>query len=103
MAHTGLAACVTMPEMMTVKVGRKGQVTLPAAVRRQLGIGPGDRLGVRMVGRRLVLQRAPDDVLQALVSLAPEVWRGVDATEYVRGLRDEWTSHPDWRSESHGS
>ncbi|MGH2354574.1 MAG: AbrB/MazE/SpoVT family DNA-binding domain-containing protein [Chloroflexota bacterium] len=84
--------------MVTVKVSRKNQIAVPAAVRRQLGIQPGDRLSVQVEGSRLVLQREPEDILGALLGLAPEVWQGVDGTAYLRGLRDEWTSPTDSRA-----
>lgn len=39
----------------TVVVGRQGRVVLPAAIRRDMGIGEGDRLSVERDGERLVL------------------------------------------------
>jgi AbrB family looped-hinge helix DNA binding protein len=43
-----------------VKIGRQGRVVIPASIRRELGIEPGDDLSVRVRGRSLVLE--PPDV-----------------------------------------
>jgi AbrB family looped-hinge helix DNA binding protein len=46
---------------MTVStVSAKGQLTLPARVRRQLRIQPNDRVTVEVVGDAIVVKRAPD-------------------------------------------
>lgn len=39
----------------TVVVGRQGRVVIPADIRRDMGIGEGDRLSVERDGERLVL------------------------------------------------
>jgi AbrB family looped-hinge helix DNA binding protein len=41
-------------------VSSKGQITLPAQVRRALGIEPNDRLMVEARGDAIVITRAPD-------------------------------------------
>jgi AbrB family looped-hinge helix DNA binding protein len=81
-----------MLSMLTVKVSRKHQIAVPATVRRQLGIRPGDRLGVEIDGTRIVLQLRPRGVLEELISLAPELWQGIEATDYLRDLRHEWSN-----------
>src|SRR5690242_10450903 len=78
-----------LPGVITVKVSRKHQISVPAAVRRQLGIRPGDRLRVEVDGSRVILQPQPNDALTALLTVAPDLWRGVDAAEYLRELREE--------------
>jgi AbrB family looped-hinge helix DNA binding protein len=80
-----------MLSVLTVKVSRKHQIAVPASVRRQLGIRPGDRLGVEVDGKRIVLKPQPRDALEALVGLAPELWQGIEATDLLRELRDEWS------------
>ena len=47
----------------TVKVSSKNQIALPADVRRQLAIEPGDRLEVSVEDNRIVLERMPVDPL----------------------------------------
>lgn len=43
---------------MTYKVGPKGQVVLPKALRDELGIRPGDEVNVRREDDTLVVRRA---------------------------------------------
>lgn len=43
---------------MRVKVTRNFQVTIPAEIRRALGIREGDLLEVRLEGERIVLEKA---------------------------------------------
>jgi AbrB family looped-hinge helix DNA binding protein len=41
--------------MTTVKVGRRGQITLPSDLRRRMGISEGDHIAVFTQGDRLIL------------------------------------------------
>lgn len=82
-------------ERATVTLSAKHQVTLPAAMVRELGLRPGDKLSVRRRGDGLVLTRLPR---------TPEEWvaryrgalRGVygetpgDIEEYIRKERESW-------------
>ncbi len=43
-----------------VLVDSKGRVTLPRDVRRSLGVKPGDRFRITVVGSRIVLEKAED-------------------------------------------
>jgi len=45
-----------------VKVTRSYQVTIPAEVRRALGIRVGDYLSVKVVGDRIVLEKVEDEL-----------------------------------------
>lgn len=56
----------------TVVMGRQGRVVIPADVRTAMGLAPGDELHVRLVGRRLVLER-PQDAARELRGLASTV------------------------------
>ncbi len=49
---------LVMPEIdrAEVRVGRQGRLVIPAALRRELSIGPGDRLVARVVNGRLILE-----------------------------------------------
>jgi AbrB family looped-hinge helix DNA binding protein len=50
---------------MVTKVSTKGQVVLPSAIRRRLGLQPGDALDVKAEGERIILtpqkKRSPWD------------------------------------------
>ena len=68
------------------------QIAVPASVRRQLGIKPGDRLEVEVEDSKVVLRRVrARSAVDELVSLAPELWRGIDTDRYIDELRSEWT------------
>ena len=76
----------------TVKVSSKNQIAVPAAVRKQLGIKPGDRLRIEVDGKRAILEREEHaSVLDELLSIAPEIWQGIDTTAYIEELRNEWS------------
>jgi AbrB family looped-hinge helix DNA binding protein len=52
-------------------VGERGQVTIPKAFRRSLGIGPGTKIVFEMKRGELVARKASEgDPLDALVGLA---------------------------------
>jgi antitoxin PrlF len=75
----------------TVKVTRRNQISLPAEVRRELGIKPGDPLAVEVSEGKVVLRPKPASVADELRNLAPELWRGMDGAKYLRELREEWS------------
>ncbi len=41
--------------MITVTVGKRGQITLPSSVRQQAGIHDGDRVAISLEGDRIVM------------------------------------------------
>ena len=72
-------------------ISSKNQITLPAHLLREMGLGAGDRLAVSREGNRLVLRARPKDwvvyhggSLRGLYGKNPEE---IDA--YVRELREE--------------
>jgi AbrB family looped-hinge helix DNA binding protein len=79
-------------EEATSTISSKNQITLPAHLLRELGLGPGDRLAVSRDGARLVLRARPKDwVRYHAGSLAGMYGRNAsEADAYVRGLRGEW-------------
>lgn len=44
----------------TIVLGQQGRLVIPAEVRHALGLTPGDRLQLRLVGHSLVLERRQD-------------------------------------------
>ena len=56
----------------TLVLGQQGRVVIPAEIRSALGLAPGDRLHLRLVGRRVVMERQQDAVAE-LRGLASEV------------------------------
>jgi AbrB family looped-hinge helix DNA binding protein len=72
-------------------ISSKNQITLPAHMLRELGLGPGDRLAVNREGNRLVLRARPRDWVKyhggGLAGLYGGSREEIDA--YIRDLRDD--------------
>ena len=69
------------------KISRKHQVTLPVSVLREAGIGPGDEVVLRVVGRgRIEIERA-SDIAERFAGALPT---GTYPPRYLDTLRDEW-------------
>ncbi|MFZ5762506.1 MAG: AbrB/MazE/SpoVT family DNA-binding domain-containing protein [Thermodesulfobacteriota bacterium] len=51
--------------MLTVKTTTKGQVTIPAALRKKLNIHQGTRLLVEEKNGKIIMDPLPDDLLKA--------------------------------------
>jgi AbrB family looped-hinge helix DNA binding protein len=73
-----------------VKVGTRYQVTLPAAVREQLTIAPGDQLLVTVRDGYLLLIPEPRDYVATLHGLHREHWTGINTEEYLERERSAW-------------
>ena len=73
--------------MPTATVSSKSQIVLPAAIRRRLGIRPGDRLIIEVDGDGIRLRKLPLSDLESLASLRGALWRGADAE--VANAREE--------------
>jgi AbrB family looped-hinge helix DNA binding protein len=80
-----------MLSVARVKVSKKNQIAVPAAVRKQLGIKPGDWIEVEVIDDHAVLRPRRRSALEELLSIAPEMWRGRNGEAYLRELRDEWS------------
>ncbi len=74
----------------TAKLTRKWQITIPSAVRRELGLHEGDSVFLRIEGDRVVLQALPHGWTEASRGLGAEVWRKAGGTQAVHKERDSW-------------
>ncbi len=74
--------------MPDATLSSKHQLVLPAAVRKQLGIKPGDQIDVQVEGDLAVLRKAPKSYVKALEKVAAPIWKG-HANE-IRNDRDQW-------------
>jgi AbrB family looped-hinge helix DNA binding protein len=72
-------------------ISSKNQITLPAQLLREMGLGAGDRLAVTREGTRLVLRARPRDwVAYHAGSLAGHYGRtAAEQDAYVRELRQD--------------
>jgi antitoxin PrlF len=70
------------------KLTAQGQISVPAEVRRRLGVGPGSILEWEQQGDKIVVQRAgrysSEEVHQALFPEAPEPRSLADLEEGIR-------------------
>ena len=80
-----------MPEMETT-VTQKGQVTIPAEVRRAMGLKPRDKVIFRLVGKVAEMKKAPSKVLAGFGAVTPrkkpEDWQEV-REEFEKGVAEE--------------
>ena len=76
----------------TAKLSSKSQITVPAWVRKALGIGPGDHVALRVEDRRLIIEPADLSVDRFFGALRGMYGR--DPDRYIRELRKEWDRFP---------
>lgn len=77
--------------MNIVAVSKKWQVVIPKAIREKIrGLRPGGRVEVRYEDERIVIVPLEQSTVTTLYGLGADVWKGVDAVGYQRGLREEW-------------
>jgi AbrB family looped-hinge helix DNA binding protein len=65
---------------MTHKIGAKGQVVIPKAIRERLGIEPGDEVVLEPVGKEVRIRRLADDE--------------EERRRRIRSLRGSWAGVP---------
>lgn len=58
----------------SLTVSSKRQVTLPAAMVRELGLKPGDKLVARIRDGKIVLKRRPKSLVEYLDSFPPGIY-----------------------------
>ncbi len=81
------------PVMKSVRVSTKGQVVIPLAVRRKLGIRPGDQLVIVSSDTEVILMKARRyaETLRGMgKGFYGKTRAEIDA--YVRGERESWRS-----------
>lgn len=76
---------------MIVKVSKitsKGQLTLPADIRRDLGINIGDSVVFDKRNGDVILRKVQNESIVEILDQAPPLSK--KATKAVKNLRDEW-------------
>ncbi|RMF80543.1 MAG: AbrB/MazE/SpoVT family DNA-binding domain-containing protein [Nitrospirae bacterium] len=69
----------------------KSQITIPAEVRRRLGIGPGDRVVLEVEGERAILRPLRGGFTERSEGLGRAVWaREGGAAAYLESERGQW-------------
>ena len=69
-------------------LSKKSQLVLPAKIRRQLGIEPGDRLELEVEGDHVILRKVPRSDVEALGQYRSSLWAGL--AQELEQARDEW-------------
>lgn len=79
-------------QQITVIIGPKSQVVIPKKVREIASeLKPSKKVIVRALNSRSVIVEVPiKDWVEETYGMHKKIWDGVDATDYVRKLRDEW-------------
>lgn len=75
-----------------VTIGPKSQVVIPKEVRKVVpSLKPGQKVTVRPLDSRSVIVELPaKDWVGQTYGMHKKVWQGVDASSYIRKLREEW-------------
>ncbi len=80
-----------MPTIATAKLTRKFQMTVPASVRRLLGLEAGDRVILTVEGGEVVLRAAKGGWTERTRGLGADVWkRAGGGNAAVERERDSW-------------
>jgi len=74
----------------TVRVSRKYQVVIPKQVRKALNINQGDELVVSVKDGQILMKPKPKSYTDYMRGLHKEVWRDVEAADYVEEERKTW-------------
>jgi len=75
-----------------VTLSSKNQIVIPKSARKKLAIEPGDQLILDVEKDSLILKAKPKSYVKHLRGLHRGIWRGVDATDYVKKERESWES-----------
>lgn len=77
--------------MEIVTVTAKGQLTIPADLRRELGITDGSKLIVVREGKTLKVMPVPK--LSGLAGVDKELFKGRKPSKEIEAIRKEWTEN----------
>ena len=81
----------------TVTVTRKGQVTIPSRLRKELRILKGEKLLIVREGNAIKIIPVPK--LSRLAGVDEEVFRGKKPSEEIETMRKEWSREFDKRTQ----
>lgn len=77
------------PLVVPVRLGRRGQMVLPAQVRHSLGLREGDEILVAVwPDGRVILRPRPRNYTDALAGAGTAAWKGINPVEYQRAERE---------------
>ena len=70
------------------KITSKGQITIPAEIRKTLGISRGDRILFGQKGDDIIIKKAEEKSLVSLLESTSPL--SEKATKSMKKIRDEW-------------
>ncbi len=70
------------------KITSKGQITIPAEIRKTLGISKGDRIIFEQKGDDIIIKKAEEKSLVSLLESTSPL--SEKATKSMKKIRDEW-------------
>jgi AbrB family looped-hinge helix DNA binding protein len=76
--------------MTLAKLSSKSQIVLPAKIRRQLDIKPGDKLEISTEDNVIMIRKSPQSAVDALEACSSDIWH--DYEEVLDNERDQWTA-----------
>ncbi len=74
--------------MSLARLSSKSQISLPAGIRRKLGIHPGDTLEITQQGDAIAIRKVPGCFVEALEGCASSLW--LNYAETLAQERDQW-------------
>lgn len=79
-------------QQQTVIIGPKSQVVIPKKVREIASeLKPSKKVTVRALDSHSVIIEVPvKDWVEDTYGIHKKIWQNVDATDYIRKLRNEW-------------
>ena len=75
-----------------VKVSSKYQIVIPLEVRKKINLKSGDRLIIKANNEKIIIYPQPKNYAKYALGLGKEIWKDIDAAEYVRKERETWKS-----------
>lgn len=74
--------------MPLAKLSSKSQIVLPAAIRRRLGIHPGDEMEISTENDAIIIRKAVASATESLDSCGSDIWQGYE--KEIDQARDQW-------------
>lgn len=74
----------------TAKLTEKFQITIPADVRRRLGLKAGDLIYLALEGDQVVLRGIKEGWTEAYRGLGAELWKEAGGAAAIERERDSW-------------
>ncbi len=78
-----------------MKVGEKGQVVIPKELRELLRINPHDEVIISLRNGKITIVPKPKKYSEYMRGLGKELWKEIDAAQYVEKERETWEKKPD--------